>query len=549
MVDVTVTDRHGDPVKGLKQDDFVLREDGAPQVLRGFEEHRAESAAPASSRPREINTFTNRAAEELNGPLNVLLLDTLNTPVEAQQYLRLQISDYLRSAKQGSRIAIFGLGTRLYLLQSATDRPELLRAAIESSKASPQMSPLGADSSPQDDSFAGSLNADDPDLAQVSSNWQQFEAEQTSLQSQMRVQYTLSAMNDLARYLAGFSGRKNLIWFSGSFPVNILPDGDLQNPFAVAASSEAEFRETSDLLARSQVAVYPMDVRGLMPQNIYDASSSGSKMTRNPTAASRQLDKLFQDRAEGQGAMRQMAEATGGKAIVNSNGLADALAGIVRESANYYTIHYSPANRRWDGRFRSISVQLQQKGYHLSYRRGYYADAQSPSTEPAMKPTVVATPVQPLLSPIQRAMLWSAAPSTQIALKASVREVASMEEQPAVGNEPAPGIKAPFRRVEISLAAGTGDIVVRQMENKTVHASLEFIAAVYDAKGALVNTVASRVAPDLSEASYRRLLAYAVPARMMVSVPAKGTFTIRVAVHDLLSDRIGSVMVSLSGLK
>ena len=34
---------------------------------------------------------------------------------------------------------------------------------------------------------------------------------------------TFEAMNYIARYLAGIPGRKNLIWFSGSFPISVFP--------------------------------------------------------------------------------------------------------------------------------------------------------------------------------------------------------------------------------------------------------------------------------------------------------------------------------------
>ena len=62
-----------------------------------------------------------------------------------------------------------------------------------------------------------------------------FEAEHQSFQLQLRARYTLDAMNQLARYLCGIPGRKNLIWFSGSFPINIFPDAIPANPFAVVA--------------------------------------------------------------------------------------------------------------------------------------------------------------------------------------------------------------------------------------------------------------------------------------------------------------------------
>ena len=74
----------------------------------------------------------------------------------------------------------------------------------------------------------------------------------------MRQLYTHAAMNQLARCIVSIPGRKNLIWLSGSFPLNILPDGELTDPFSVAANAKDDYRETTNLLARSQVAVYPI---------------------------------------------------------------------------------------------------------------------------------------------------------------------------------------------------------------------------------------------------------------------------------------------------
>src|SRR6202040_835201 len=107
-------------------------------------------------------------------------------------------------------------------------------------------------------------------------NMRQFEAQQQSFQLQLRVKYTLDAMSQIARYLSSIPGRKNLIWFSGSFPISVLPDttGNLPDPFAVVADYEKEFRDTVNLLARSQVAVYPVDARGLTNAPVYDAATS-----------------------------------------------------------------------------------------------------------------------------------------------------------------------------------------------------------------------------------------------------------------------------------
>src|ERR1022692_2546304 len=80
----------------------------------------------------------------------------------------------------------------------------------------------------------------------------------------MRVQYTLNGFDLLARYLVGIPGRKNVIWFSGSFPLNIEPNVNEQDPNDSVVRNDEEVRKTDNLLTRAQVAVYPVDARGVM---------------------------------------------------------------------------------------------------------------------------------------------------------------------------------------------------------------------------------------------------------------------------------------------
>jgi VWFA-related protein len=276
IVDVTVTDSHHQPIHNLKAPDFVVLEDNVSQTIKAFEEHASvkEPAKPLQLPPLPPGVFTNFSPIPPKETLNVLLLDA---------FVRAQIKEYLKNAPTGTRIAIFGLATHLYLLQGFTSDPEILKAAVDR-KSSSKASPLLGDtvgggngsttlSKDYDDAFGGLSDAA-PGTAQAISELQQFEAEQQSFQLQLRAKYTLDSLNQLARYLSGLQGRKNLIWFSGSFPVNILPDGALIRPFAVVASSEDEFRATANLLARSQVAVYPVDARGLMTSPTLNASNS-----------------------------------------------------------------------------------------------------------------------------------------------------------------------------------------------------------------------------------------------------------------------------------
>jgi hypothetical protein len=71
--------------------------------------------------------------------------------------------------------------------------------------------------------------------------------------------------------------------------------------------------------------------------------------------------------------METLAEDTGGKAFYDTNGLNDALARAVNYGSHYYTLAYTPTDKKMDGRYRRIQVKLSGK-YKFYYRRGYYAD-------------------------------------------------------------------------------------------------------------------------------------------------------------------------------
>ncbi len=237
VVDVVAADAQQNPVHHLAAGDFTILEDGKPQTVKVFEEHALAPAAPMPPMPKfEPGIFTNYSPAPQNGALNILLFDKLNTPLDAQSVVRDQVLKYLKEALPGTRMAIFTLTTRLSLLQGFTSDPELLRSLVASKKGSQGASPLmdnpmrgdqpGADDPMMD--MAADVLGNDPSASMILANIQQFEAETQSYQLQLRQRYTLDAFNQLARYMSMLPGRKNLIWFSGSFPINILPDPDLQ---------------------------------------------------------------------------------------------------------------------------------------------------------------------------------------------------------------------------------------------------------------------------------------------------------------------------------
>lgn len=180
------------------------------------------------------------------------------------------------------------------------------------------------------------------------------------------------AFNSLAHYLSAFPGRKNLIWFSGSFPINVLPDPTFEKDARNLETNDSQFRETASLLSQAQVAVYPVEAGGFAVDPTFSAAATKSDPFGKSSAA------LYQAHLDEHGTMNQLAEDTGGKAFSNTNDLVTAVQDAIDAGSNYYTLTYQPPNRNLHGGYRAIHIalngQLKAAGYSLAYRHGYFVD-------------------------------------------------------------------------------------------------------------------------------------------------------------------------------
>ena len=565
IVDVVVTDKNQKPVHGLKASDFTLTEEYVPQVVKHFEEHTALTPADATKFPpmpkMPPGVFTNFTPEPVNGAVNLLLFDALNTPLTDQMFVRQQLLAYLNAAPPGTRIAIFGLTTRLTILQGFTSDPALLKAAASGSvgKNSPLLQGSVGGGGIQN-SMADDMEDAGADATAVA-NLRQFDAQQQSFQLQLRVKYTLDAMNQLARYLSSIPGRKNLIWFSGSFPISILPDitGTLPDPFAVVADSEDEFRDTVNLLARSQVAVYPIDARGLQTSPVFQATTTRN-YTRNPARMMQDQNKFSSDNFAEHATMSEMAEATGGHAFYNTNGLAQAVATAISDGSNFYTLTYTPANPGRDGKFRKIKVQLAREGVNLSYRHGYYADdpdkgppvIKSQPSKSGITDAAVTGATQNTLQNMRVAMMRGSPTPTEILMKVAVYPTGpatQTEDNPAPGNILSEKTRGPFRRYSVSYAISPNDITFLRTPDGKIHADFELVIFVFNPDGLLVNRLSSdlHIASTLDD--IRKNVAQGIQFRQEISAPAKGEYFLRIVVHDSHRDHFGAVEIATSEVR
>jgi VWFA-related protein len=570
VVDVTVSDKHGNPVHDLKKDDFTVLENGNPQAVHTFEEHVALSAADAVKFPpmpqMPPGVFTNITPAPVNSAINIILIDTLNTPIDDQSYLRSQLVNYINHATPGVSIAIFALTTHLTMLQGFTSDMDVLKRIV--SKEAGKTSPLMARTQTGEDSSnitAGSV------VGGAATAMAEFTAFQSTTvqgdpQNYQRALITLQAFDILARYLGNIHGRKNLVWFSGSFPLDLQPNDAIVengvNSFA-GSNNETEVHRIINLLARGQVAVYPVDCRGVQASPTLSGEYQGSTGTGgNPSAFLGDKSSFEHNMATEHSTMERLASNTGGRAILNENDLTKATAEAIQIGSNYYTVSYIPSNTDWKGDFRKIAVKLDKQGYTLAYRRGYYADDPN-SPQNQVDATTLATgknagkkgpPTQDNGRIVRAAMVHGAPGSTEILYKVRVLPTGEPEDLVAPGNVLSPfGLKKAagrFDRYVVDFDADATDMLFPPKPDGGYDCRVEFVVQVYqNSDGQLVNTSSSTLAATLTLAQRNKLIRYGFPFHQEVSVPLNGDYSLRIGVHDFNSDHIGAVEVPVASVK
>jgi VWFA-related protein len=315
ITDVTVTDDAGNPVHGLKQNNFMIFEDKQPQQIRSFDEQTAATNALPVAADLPKGVYSNIALQQLPQTTNVLLIDpfdasdNLQQTIQDQMHLRIQLLHAVDQLAGKHAIAIFAInsGTGSIPLQGFTTDRGLLRAAIDHEL--PRITAKGGD-------------------------LPEHRADAVA---------TLSA---ISIYLSRIPGHKNLIWFSSNFPFTEQQDG-LVGGFT--ETNRDEIRHLYNQLSLDRVAVFPVDDKGL---EIGQAPPIGE-----------------------QTAMDQIAAATGGMAFANRNDVGGAAVQAVQDGSDYYTLTYAPSAAEPDDHFHTIHVDVVGAGgpYTLHYRSGYIA--------------------------------------------------------------------------------------------------------------------------------------------------------------------------------
>jgi VWFA-related protein len=549
-VDVVVR-KDKKPVTGLQQGDFALFEDGVKQTIRYFEPHFSDetvasvpTAAPPSLPP---DTWTNLPIAHATDSVTVLLLDGLNTRPEDVVFVRREMVSYLKKSPPGRRIAVFALGGTLRMLQGFTADTGQLLIALQKGSATSPTSLLP----PEDQTFQERAELDGMREGGVSAqdiaNTQNFMSDVDTAQTAMRVGITLGAMQQLSRYLAGIPGRKNLVWFSGSFPlqffsvVDIIFNGkggntQVRQQTLPTGTFDQELRETADMLVAARVAVYPVDARGVLLEPMY-SSTQQTDYAKPRVGPGRFGDdqQISQHQLAAEHATEDvLAQQTGGRAVHDSNGLQEAMADALDDGSNFYTLAYIPTNSTYNGAQRNILIRLTHGKDELFYRRSYYADAGTLTENGAKQDSRTI-----FLESMQRGVPTS----SQIVF--DVR-VAAPDPKPLSGSVAGANsaMKNRVARYSIDYAASLDTIHLIQSSSGVRQGHIDALAIAYGRFGNRLNWVGNDVPIALDQSAWDKFSRYGLQIHQILDLPA-GEVYLRVGLHDPGSGRIGTFEIPL----
>ena len=357
-VDVTVTDRDGKPIKGLRQDQFSVSEDGKDQKTAAFDYYdveKIETAEAADTAPVTIPIGSVAAPEQIRQQVRdrrmiVLFFDLTSLQNEdltrstaaAKKFLHDQMS-------AADLVGVVAFGNQLRVVDDFTNDRDLLAPAVDAllPGKETQLSALASATA-----FGGETAVtEDTDAA--------FTADETEFNI-FNTDRKLVALESMSGLLHEIPGKKSVIQFSSG----ITQTGE---------DNRSQLRATTDAANRANVSFYTVDSRGLMAEipggDPSVGAASGSSMFSG-AAVFHQTD----SRQDSRETLSTLASDTGGRSFFDLGDLGQAFHSVQADTAGYYLLGYYSTNPARDGRWRVIKVRVNGiPGAHIRYREGYYS--------------------------------------------------------------------------------------------------------------------------------------------------------------------------------
>ena len=356
LVNVVARDKKGNLIRDLKREDFTVFEDGQKQQVSSFDfenidelalaqrtmatatgtEAATPGAAPAV-KPQAMLDARDRRLILLFFDFSAMEVDQIDHSVDAAK-------KYVNAKMQpADLIAIVSLATNMRLdLDFTDDKAKVLGVLTAYSSGSGQGFDNGTPGSSEGAAeTSGAFTADDTD-------YNTFSADRKLL-----------ALQSIIQAVGKLPQKKSLIYFS-----NGISQSGVDNQSALRAATAAA--------VKSNVSIYPLDVRGLQALPGGGEAQNASLHGQSAYTGASVLNDLNSNAAS-QETLSTLAADTGGRAFFDSNDFSGVFSQVQKDTSAYYILGYSSSNHAKDGKFRHIKVVLNRPDVKLEFRQGYYA--------------------------------------------------------------------------------------------------------------------------------------------------------------------------------
>ena len=374
-VDLVVRDKEGRLVRDLGMGEVEVFEDGRRQDVESLTLVEHGSGDEPAAEPVFV----------------ALVFDRLGPA--SRRFAHRAALAYLSGRRPGSEVGVFAIDRGLFVLQNFTGDASALSEAVEattslaattlSGKHERQLTSnayhglgegLGqAHVAPAESRGAPECRGREEVRIRLNELLESRLVE--SFESLERDQQGFASTHALLSLVGGLSalpGRKAVVLFSEGL--------------AIPSNVEATYRSVIGAANRARVSVYTVDAGGLRVESPADelrrTLDTVKTRSRYDTDGGRLTEESLlglQEKNEGAmrlapaSTLRPLADQTGGFALSGTNDVAEGVARLEEELRSHYVLSYTPRNRDFDGRFRTIRVEVGRPHGRVQARKGYLA--------------------------------------------------------------------------------------------------------------------------------------------------------------------------------
>ncbi len=398
VVPVMVLDMEGHHVRGLKQADFRVLEDGAEQTITAFQvESSGDAAAEVESKPGAPIPADHPEAALANPGFPavrhtyLICIDTVHAQFGNLHAVREALQKFFQSQRAGdSQYAVMAIGQSMSVVRNLTQNPAEVISSLDDKNFSRMA--LGSQTSSWESTLRRYMNelnevraqVDSPvpierDMGLIRMRGLPVEAEALASEDRMRSVTLLGQLRSLVTQLSKGNEHRTVLLFSDGFQISagreiwelLLVYFPELSRYALRTQDRlsSEFDGVVKVAARHNVIINTIDSRGLYTPSFFDASMGSV----GANVAPRVMSVMSSLQSEAGAALMEIAAATGGSAYFNSNDILEGIQKAVAEGREYYTLAYVPRNSAMDGKYRAIGVEVKGRKLTVKAKRGYWA--------------------------------------------------------------------------------------------------------------------------------------------------------------------------------